>query len=415
VSISKLPLALHVGEPLAPHDLLTGWSWDPGIVIPLALAAWLYWRGASIERGFRRHEMLAFAAGWLTLLIALVSPLHRMGEALFSAHMAQHELIMVVAAPLLVVSRPLIAMLWAIPIAWRRAAGRVAATSSVQAAWGVLTAPLVAWLLHALVLWLWHAPSLYQATLRSDVVHSIQHLSFLVSALLFWWALVRCRAGQLGYGAGVFYVFTTGVHSSILGALLTFSPSLLYPVYSGRTSPWGLAPIEDQQLAGLIMWVPAGTVYLIAGLWMFAAWLRPARQIATAPKSVSYSTATVAGWMAVVAAGSLLLSSCGAGAQKAAAEITGGSPRRGEAAIERYGCRTCHTIPGVPGADGEVGPNLAGIRSRAYVAGMLPNNPANLMKWIQNPKDVNPKTVMPNMQVTPADAKDISAYLYTLQ
>ncbi|HWR52996.1 MAG TPA: cytochrome c oxidase assembly protein, partial [Bryobacteraceae bacterium] len=121
----------------------------------------------------------------------------------------------------------------------------------------------------------WHAPSLFDATVESEFVHTAQHMSFLGSALLFWWALIRGRGGALGYGAAVLYVFTTAVHTAVLGALLTFAPTPFYPAYAaGSTQQWGLTPLEDQQLAGLIMWVPAGVVYIVAGLWLLAGWLR---------------------------------------------------------------------------------------------------------------------------------------------
>ncbi|MDT7604479.1 MAG: putative rane protein, partial [Acidobacteriota bacterium] len=114
----------------------------------------------------------------------------------------------------------------------------------------------------------------FQATLRSEWVHTAQHLSFLVSALLFWWALVHGRQGLMGYGAGVLYMFTTMVHSGLLGALITFAGTVWYPAYGGLTASWGLTPLEDQQLGGLIMWIPAGLVYIVAGLALFAGWLR---------------------------------------------------------------------------------------------------------------------------------------------
>jgi len=101
--------------------------------------------------------------------------------------------------------------------------------------------------------------------------------------------------------------------------------------------------------------------------------------------------------------------------EKKAAEMTGGVPSRGKDIIRRYGCSTCHTIPGVEGARGQVGPSLEGIASRAYLAGKLPNTPANMIKWIRTPQDVQPGTAMPELGVTEQDGKDIAAYLYTLQ
>jgi cytochrome c oxidase assembly factor CtaG len=129
---------------------------------------------------------------------------------------------------------------------------------------------------HAIALWTWHIPLLFEAVQRNEAIHTAQHLSFLISALLFWWALIHGPQGAMGYGAAVLYLFTTSIHSGALGALLTIAGSVWYPSYTDLTASWGLTPLEDQQLGGLIMWIPAGLVYLIAGLALFAGWLREA-------------------------------------------------------------------------------------------------------------------------------------------
>jgi putative membrane protein len=218
--------------------------------------------------------MMAFVGGWISLFIALVSPLHPWGEVLFSAHMTQHEILMLVAAPLFVLSRPFIAALWAMPRAWRKTTNGFVRTKSLQSTWHFLTNPFASWLIHAIALWTWHIPFLFQATLKSDVVHTLQHASFFLSALLFWYAIMASPRGIVSYGAGVLYLFTTSVHSGLLGVFLTLTSKVWYPVYEKSTASWGLTPIEDQQLGGLIMWIPAGIVYIIAGLFMFAGWLR---------------------------------------------------------------------------------------------------------------------------------------------
>lgn len=271
----------HEGKPHNVHDLVRSWSLEPGIILSLALAAWLYFRGVQLlwresgtGRGIRKWEAACFAGGWLSLFIALVSPLHPWGSVLFSAHMVQHEVLMLVAAPLLVLGRPLVPFLWALPLSWARRIGNWGKAELFQHVWKALTNPLVAWAIHAAALWAWHAPALFQATLTSEWVHALQHLSFLLSALLFWWSLIHGRQGLMGYGAATLYVFTTSIHSGLLGALLTFAPTVWYPSYEGLTSSWGLTPLEDQQLGGLIMWIPAGLVYIVAGLALFAGWLR---------------------------------------------------------------------------------------------------------------------------------------------
>ncbi|MFL5462204.1 MAG: cytochrome c oxidase assembly protein [Gemmatimonadales bacterium] len=410
---------MHDGRPLTPHVLWTAWSFEPAVVIGLALTGFLYlfglrrlWHNAGSGHGVRYREALFFALGWAGLAVALISPLHQMGEALFSAHMAQHELLMVLAAPLLVLGRPIVAFLWSVPISWRRSAGSLSLHSSVQRTWHLLTLPAVAWTIHAIAIWLWHVPALFQATLDSNLIHTAQHLSFLGSALLFWWSLLRVREGRLGRPAAILYLFTTALHTSLLGVLLTFSDRVWYPLYQSSTAPWGLTPLEDQQLAGLIMWIPGGVAYLVAALAIAASWLResgrgvaiPARAGATGVVAVMLAALTLAGCKRSTAM-----------TPAAATQITGGIPQRGALAIRQYGCGTCHTIPGIPGARATVGPALAGISGRPYIAGVLTNTPTNLIRWIHHPQQIDSLTAMPDVGLTEPVARDIVSYLYTLK
>jgi cytochrome c oxidase assembly factor CtaG len=281
-ALCVLPFAfIHEGKPHNWHDLWRTWGWEPLVLISLALSAFLYvrgvrslWRESSKGRGVRRWEAACFAGGWFALFVALVSPLHPWGRVLFSAHMTQHEVLMLVAAPLFVLSRPLVPLLWALPINWARTVGGWGKLKAVQAAWRTLTNPLVAWAVHAVALWMWHVPALFDATINNELVHTLQHLSFFLSALLFWWALINGPQGLMGYGAATLYMFTTSIHSGLLGALITFATNIWYPAYLNTTQTWGLTPLEDQQLGGLIMWIPAGLVYIVAGLMLFAGWLR---------------------------------------------------------------------------------------------------------------------------------------------
>lgn len=274
-------LLAHDGRPMEPHDLWAAWSLEPAIVAVLFASGWMYargvervWRRAGTGGGIRRWQAGCFAAGSTTLAVVMLSPLHPLGSALFSAHMVQHELLMALAAPLLVLGRPVIPFLFALPIRWRRAAGGWAKAGGVQAAWQAMTGPLAAFLLHAAAVWLWHLPGAYQAAVRSEAMHTLQHASFLGTGLLFWWAIIHGREGRTGYGASVFYLFATAMHSGGLGALLTFAPRPWYPTYEEAAGAWGLTALEDQQLAGLIMWIPASTSYLVAGLFLLAMWMR---------------------------------------------------------------------------------------------------------------------------------------------
>ena len=406
----------HAGQPLAPHDLWSAWSLEPLVLLGLVASAGLYVRGLirlwsnGVGVGIRAWEAAAFAGGWFVLAIALVSPLHSLGGVLFSAHMAQHELLIAVSAPLLVLGRPLIPFLWALPRSTRRSVGGWTKNSSVASAWHALTLPSVAFSVHAIALWAWHLPGPYQSTLHSELMHTLQHSSFLFSALLFWWTIFKVRGSEMGYGGAVFYLFGTGLQTGALGALLTFAPTLWYPAYAATTGPWGLTPIEDQQLGGLIMWIPGSIPYLIAGLVMFARWLRESER-----RSVRHTAAMTRARVAALLVVVLTLSSCDRASGDDRYHLAAANPDRGRVAIRRYGCGSCHDIPGVVGANGMVGPPLANISQRVFIAGVLPNEPDNMVQWIENPQGVDPKTAMPNMGVKTQEARDIAAYLYTLR
>lgn len=273
VALSASPMFAHGGGSLHPDDLWTTWEFDPGVVLPLAVSALLYAVGSQRHVGLRQWQKLCFWVGWLSLVIALVSPLHPLGDVLFSAHMIQHEVLMLISAPFLVLSKPLVTFLWAVPYEWRRTLGQASKARPVRRSWTTLTDPFTAWWLHAAAIWVWHAPPLFNATLTNDWIHSAQHISFLGTALLFWWALFYAH-GRKSHGAGVVYVFTTALHTGILGALLTFSPKIWYAGYATTTQAWGLTPLQDQQIGGLIMWVPASLIYIGAGLYLFAAWMK---------------------------------------------------------------------------------------------------------------------------------------------
>jgi len=192
-----------------------------------------------------------FAAGMLVSGAALLSPLHHLAERLVWAHMLQHEMLMVVAAPLLVMARPLEAWTWSLPAAWRRSARLPR----------ILHDPLFAWSLHTLAVWGWHVPALFEAAVTSEAMHAAQHVSFFLTAALFWWTVLGPLSKPL---VAMVSLFATMLQTGALGALMTLAR---HPWYAGST-------LEDQQLAGLIMWVPAGLAYPAAALLLGSQWLR---------------------------------------------------------------------------------------------------------------------------------------------
>ena len=255
------------------------WKPDAIAAMTLTITATLYgiglWR-LSRHGGLRhipRIEIASFVVAWVVLAVSLLSPLATLSEWLFSAHMTQHELLMLVAAPLLAIGRPLVPMLWALPEDARRAFTNVTAAGVSR----VLISPAVVFVMHAGALWAWHLPPLYEAAVLDDRIHIVQHICFTATASLFWWSLIRGRYGRLGYGAALVYIFLTAVHSGGLGALLALSEVAWFPLYVTRAA--GVTdPLVDQQLGGFLMWVPAGFVMMVFGLAMFAAWLGEAER-----------------------------------------------------------------------------------------------------------------------------------------
>jgi putative membrane protein len=274
VMIAPVTAAAHVGT-IDPRGL-TAWT----VALPILVAAALYAIGtARLEARGREHGRLriaAFALGCVALWVALLSRIDRWGSELFALHMVQHELLMLVVAPLLVAGRPLPVFLWAFPGAIRVSLGRATRATWVAGTWRFVTRAPVAWGLHALAIWAWHAPVLFDAALRSGLLHDAQHLSFLLTALLFWFSLLRTRRAGL---AAVIYLFTTTLHTSVLGALLTFAPRPVYAAYLQSAGLWNLTPLEDQQLGGLIMWIPGSLVYVALALLILGATLDGRRTV----------------------------------------------------------------------------------------------------------------------------------------
>jgi putative membrane protein len=257
-------------------------GWDIAALVLLGVAGGMYavgsWRLVRRGARVRRLEPIAFWIGWVALVAAVSPPMDRSSAVYFSMHMIQHELLMLVGAPLVIVGRPIVPWLWALPGWMRGAAGSGLQARTVTMSWSILTYPAVAWMLHGALIWLWHLPVLYEAAVRSEAVHAAQHAMFVGSAAIFWWGLIYGRYGRVAYGASLLYVFTTMVHTGVLGALFAFSTRPFYTVYEDRAVLAGIDPVVDQQLAGLYMWIPAGAILLIFALALAVAWLAEAER-----------------------------------------------------------------------------------------------------------------------------------------
>jgi putative membrane protein len=345
----------------------------------LVVAALLYWRGRRrLGRGWPIRRTAAATAGAAAVGVALLSPLDTAAATSITAHMVQHTILILIAAPLLALGRPLAVVGAGLPRASRL--GRLVGTPRAGLACAV----------HGVALWLWHLPPLYDAALARPLVHALAHGTLLGSAVFLWWSVSRGRARV----TGALWLFVTAFHAGGLGALLALS-----------TTPWFRdATLQDQQLAGLVMWIPAGALLTAIALALLGGWLRSGGRRSSAVR--------VGGVIAALVSIPALVA-CNAASPTASA-MTGGEAARGPDAIRRYGCATCHVIPGVPGAIGSIGPPLGQVARRSYVAGS-PNAPEHLVRWLQHPRQVRPGTPMPEMGVTERDARDIAAFLYTLR
>jgi putative membrane protein len=191
--------------------------------------------------------------------------------------MVQHILLIVIVPPLLLlgVSPGSFLLAFASPVRgnlgqwWRR-------RRWLKAVWRALTQPMVAWALNILTIWVWHVPRLYQTALDNEALHMVEHVSFIGTSLLFWWTIKHPEAHQRRGDPGILALFTMALQGGLLGALITFAPTPWYTAHVLTTQPWGLSPLEDQQLAGAIMWIPVGMIYTVAALILFnirLAWL----------------------------------------------------------------------------------------------------------------------------------------------
>lgn len=282
---------------LQPPSLADAFSPDAWLPVSLLLCLLVY--GAGLGRRWRygfvagpaRWRVAAFGCGWLALALAFWWPLDAYGSWSLAAHMAQHMMVIAVAPPLLLLGSPASVLLSALPVPAARAMARALHRAGRSPPASALVAPAVATLLQAAVMWVWHLPAAMQAALESDAMHYSMHLSFLAAGLLFWHAVFRslrspraadavsdARAGPAdgagaGAGAGIMALFATMMQMGLLGALLTFADTPRYAGYLDRAPLLGISALEDQQLAGLIMWVPASVPYLVGGIAIAGAWL----------------------------------------------------------------------------------------------------------------------------------------------
>ncbi|MCE9556119.1 MAG: cytochrome c oxidase assembly protein [Planctomycetes bacterium] len=275
--------------------ILASWSFAPWLALSLGLSAAIYLRGwLRLRRRGSKHfgsaKLVCFLGGIATIYVALVSPLDALAPLLMQAHMVQHLLLMIVAPPLIWLGAPELPMIAGLPAYVRRTwlipLWQLPALRSFGS-W--LTRPVTAWIIAVGILWLWHIPVMYQWTLQDRWVHDLEHVSFLLSSLLFWWPVVTPYPRRRAYSAWVLlpYLFLAGIQGSVLSGLLTFADHVLYPHYEQVPRLWGLSALSDQAIGGAIMWTIGSLAYLIPLVLVGRRLLRSASSLPCSSSRVS--------------------------------------------------------------------------------------------------------------------------------
>jgi putative membrane protein len=259
---------------------LGSWSLDPVLVVMVVAAACGYalglrrlWAGRR-GRGVPRRRAVSFFAGLAALVMALMSPLEGLAVQLFSFHMIQHLVLILIVAPLLVYGAPVLVITLALPRTTRKGLRALERSRSMVLLKSVLFHSTIAGALFAVALWSWHLPSLYQSAVADDRWHVLEHSSFVGGSLLFWMHVIGRKRYRLDFGPAILLVFVSGLQSAALSVVLIFAGRALYPIHAHGARAWGLTPLEDQQLAGAIMWTPVGLVFLVTIVVLLARWLK---------------------------------------------------------------------------------------------------------------------------------------------
>ncbi len=257
------------------------WAWKPSILIGVVVFIGLYLAAIGpLRRRFesstsvKRSQVVWFSLGSLTILLALISPLDELGDNyFFSAHMLQHALLVFVAPPMLMAGTPA----WLVDALIRRRA--------IQPLARIVTHPVAAYLLFNLVFAGWHFPALYEAALENENIHIFEHLCFLVTAVLNWWPVLSPSRllPRLPPLVQILYLFLDSIPCTVLGVVIVFQPGILYPTYAAAPALLGVSPLLDQQIAGLIMAMPAAMSYLVVISIVFFSWVNNEERRALKP------------------------------------------------------------------------------------------------------------------------------------
>ncbi len=282
--------------------VLLSWDWRVDVIIPLVLAGWLYVTGWGRLRKRTQQQsrlavhwrLIAYISGLFFIGLALLSPIDVLGGQLFYFHMIQHLLLIMIAPPLLLVANPMAFILWGLPAGWRRKFGRglsrLLHKDGVFRSWlRSATTMGVVWMAWTVSLVGWHDPTAYNAALTYDWLHDVEHLSFFLTGMLFWWHVTGAGPRihkQVGLIGRIVFVLSAIPPNMLLGVSLAFASEPVYTFYTAVPRIGGLSVIDDQRVGGFIMWVPGSMMYIIAALVLVAKLLQGEENKPPLPETV---------------------------------------------------------------------------------------------------------------------------------
>ena len=278
--------------------ILQSWNWRLEVIIPLLTLGYLYTTGwlrlrkrtadsrqkrpsAGRQPLTATWRLVSYWACLICIALSLLSPIDALGQQLFFMHMIQHLLLIMFAPPLLLIANPMPVVLWGLPDKWRLKAGYALGhvlhrDSQFRNVLRKITAPGIIWLVWVIALFGWHDPSMYNAALRHEYIHDLEHLSFFIASMLFWWHITGAGPRihrQFGYIARIAFVLAAVPPNMALGVWLAFNNNVIYSYYEAVPRVWGISALTDQRIGGIIMWIPGSMMFLLAALLLMSQYL----------------------------------------------------------------------------------------------------------------------------------------------
>lgn len=253
------------------------WRVDPQVIGALLVVALVYMRGwyrlrRQRDDHFQVRHLGSFLSALALIGLDLLSPIDSLADSLSSVHMAQHMLLIFVVPVLVWWGRPLLPLYYGMPRFVRGLLDRVGRLGPVQVFFAWLVRPITAWLIFVVVIWAWHLPVLYDLALEHEPIHNLEHACVFYASLLFWYPVMQPYPARPRWSRWVLvpYLILADVQFTVFSAILTFSDHVIYTYYLRVPGPWPISPLQDQEIAGLIMWIPGSIAFLLPLVWIGA-------------------------------------------------------------------------------------------------------------------------------------------------